>query len=258
MTDGYARQQNKGGQHMSEKEKEQNPALDLLVPKRKFSREEWRTLLEHRLNSLKSHLKYLTLEKLGEEKFLPYTDFFSLNELQKRGISITTKVEVEKGGLFSGKTKKILECQGLFFESPRCDWEQWFYEKCRIERIAWGILRDGTYILINFHHNIKSQYVSNGKHHGSVGDIIKVFIEQTDFATILSYYPDNHLDSGWVGPRHMWWQIGKTIKDYAGKRYDLYRYAKKLQDQFELYDHLLDQTGPQERKKNEKEEASAS
>ncbi len=229
---------------MSGNEEEQNPALDLLLPQRRFSREEWLTLIEHRLNSIKPYLDNFTLETMGEKHFLPYGSGFNLTELRENKIT------------FDGWTEGVLDSQGLFFASPRCDWEQWDYEKERIEMPLWGMLRNGSLVSMTLYLDIKNHRVDGDKHSGSVGDVVRVVIKETDVATILSFYPDAHLEGENNGPSHLWWQLGKQIEEFVSRRGHLYRDAQKLQKQFELEDMLLKRTGADKREETEKDEVA--
>lgn len=226
--------------------KTENPALDLLVGKRRFSREEWCTLITHRLDCLRPYLDNFSLETMGENLFVPYAISVKLGELRKKEIP------------FDGWTNGILKNQGLFFASPRCDWEQWNYEKERIEMPLWGLLRNGLLVSMILYLNIKDHRVDGDRHSGSVGDVIRVVIEEIDVATILSYYPDSHCNSERIGPWYLWWQLGKQVEEFASRRYYIYQDAQKLKKQFELETMLLERTGAQHPEKKETEEIVSS
>jgi hypothetical protein len=227
---GTPASKNEGGQRMSQ-EKAVNRALDLLVPPRRFTREEWCTLIEHRLNCLKPHLDSFTLETMGQTHFIPMAHWVTLEELRQKNVP------------FDGYTDDLLSSQGIFFTGTRCDWEQWDHQAGVITYPLWGILRNGSLVMITIHFNIIThEYLNNHKGY-SAGEIIRVVIEKTDVATIVSKYPDSHMNSETVGPYYLWWQIGRNVKEYAEKRYWLYQKASGLQEQFEIEDGLLGRTG---------------
>ncbi len=220
---------------MSGSQESTNPTMDMLVTPRRFTRQEWCTLIEHRLDRIRPCLSHLTLETLGQFLIVPFGMGIALSQLRDQGVRFST--------IPWRNVRSLLNYQGLFFSSNA---ERWDHELRQITLPLWGLLRKGPLVMMTLHFAMNN-LSSDEKPAWSAGEVTSVVIEDTDMSTILNQYPDSHYCTENNGPSYLYWQIGQAIEGFASRRYHLYLDAQRLEEQFKLEDTLLERTGAQKR-----------